>query len=72
MWFEALFNDIINTLIRHLPMSTRNGIAIGLFLAALIFLNKSFRKKNDNHPIKVGWFVLFILCLVMAVLYRAI
>ena len=67
--FDAIFNDIINTLIRNLPNATKSTIAIFLFLAALLFFNKSFRKKNELHPIKAGWFVLFILSLTMSVLY---
>ncbi|MDD4210860.1 MAG: hypothetical protein PHC46_00500 [Clostridia bacterium] len=67
--FDAIFNNIINTLIRDLPMPTRHTIAVFLFVACLLFLNQSFRKKNELHPIKVGWFVLFILTAAMSVLY---
>ena len=67
--FDAIFNTIINELIRYLPMSLRYTIAIFLFLAALIFFNRSFRHKNDLHPIKIGWFTLFVLSLVLSILY---
>ena len=66
---DAFFNNILNTLIRNLPDSTKSGISFGLFLAALIFFNKSIRKKSDLNPIRIGWFVLFALCLTMSVLY---
>lgn len=67
--FSAIFNDIINTLIRSLPFATRSAIAFGLFFACLIFFNKSLKKTSDSRPIRIGWFVLFILSLTMSVLY---
>jgi len=70
--FDAIFNNIINALIRDLPMSLRYTIAFFLFLACLIFFNYSFRQKNDTHPIKIGWFALFILALSLSVLYGTI
>jgi hypothetical protein len=62
-------NDIMNTMIRSLPMATRRGIALGLFLASLIFFNKSIRKKSELRPIRIGWFVLFLLCFTLSVIY---
>jgi len=64
-----MFNIIINTLIRDLPMSTRSAIAIGLFLVCLLAFKKSFRIKNEMRPIKAGWFIVFVLALAMSVLY---
>jgi hypothetical protein len=66
---DAVFNTIINTLIRGLSIPTRNAIGLGLFLACLVFFNKSIRTKNELRPIRVGYFVMFILCLTLAVLY---
>jgi hypothetical protein len=66
---DAIFNNIVNTLIRNLPMATRSAISFGLFFVALISFNKSIRKKSELHPIRIGWFVLFALTLMMSVLY---
>jgi|LGVF01.2.fsa_nt_gb hypothetical protein len=70
--FDAIFNSIINTLIRDLPMATRASIGLTLFTVGLICFTYMFRKKNDLHPIKYGWATLFILCVGMAVLYVTI
>lgn len=67
--FEAILNNIINTLVRNLPMATRSAISFGLFFVALISFNKSIRKKSELRPIKIGWFVIFALTLTMSVLY---
>jgi len=67
--FDAVFNNIVNSLIRSLPFATRSGIALGLFFACLIFFNKSIRVKNELRPVRIGWFVLFLLSLTLSVLY---
>jgi|GEM_PF-3384645 hypothetical protein len=67
--FDAVFNNIINTLIRDLPRATQQIISVLLFFGALIFFNKSFRVKDELRPIKLGWAVLAILSTIMSVLY---
>lgn len=67
--FNAMFNDIINTLIRDLSPETQGFIGLILFTVSLIAFRKSFRLKNDLKPIKMGWFIVFVLSLTMAVLY---
>lgn len=70
--FDAFFNNFINTLIRHLPWATRSLIGFILFTVSLLCFNKSFRPKNDLHPIKAGWAVLFVLTLTLSILYVTI
>lgn len=67
--FDALFNNIVNTLIRDLAFPVRAGIAFGLFTVSLLCFMYSFRTKNDLRPLKIGWFIMFIICLTMSVLY---
>ena len=66
------FNSVLNKCIRDLPLGVRVGIAAALFFVALFALYKTIRKKNDSHPIAVGWLILFIVSLLLSVVYIAL
>ena len=65
---NGFFNNILDTLVRHLDTTTRNLISFILFLLAGVSLYLSIRKKNDAKPLSLGWFILtFILIAISAV-----
>ena len=64
-----MFNNIVNTLIRDLPFDIRATIAFSLFFISLLAFIFSIRKRNELRPLKIGWFVIFIICLFMSVIY---
>ena len=65
---NGFFNNILDTLVRHLDTTTRNLISFVLFLLAGVSLYLSIRKKNDAKPLSLGWFILtFILIAISAV-----
>ena len=66
---QKFFNDMINTLIRDLPMKVRITISVVLFMLAFGTLILSIRKKNDKAPLSVGWFILTIVLVALSVLY---
>lgn len=65
---NGFFNNIFDTLVRHLNTTTRNLISFLLFLLAGVSLYLSIRKKNDGKPLSLGWFILtFVLVAISAV-----
>lgn len=65
---NGFFNNIFDTLVRHLSTTTRNLISFILFLLAGVCLYLSIRKKNDTKPLSLGWFILtFVLVAISAV-----
>ncbi len=65
---NGFFNNIFDTLVRHLGTTTRNLISFILFLLAGVSLYLSIRKKNDAKPLSLGWFILtFVLVGISAV-----
>ena len=66
---QKIFNDILNTLIRDLPMKWRIIISVVLFMLAFGTLMLSIRKKNDKAPLSIGWFILTIILAGLSVLY---
>lgn len=63
------FNNIINTLVRDLDYNVRVLIGLAFIIVATIALYKSIRKKNDLHPIAIGWMVLFLVCTFLGIIY---
>ena len=66
---QKFFNDMLNTLIRDLPMKWRIVISIVLFMCAFVTLIFSIRKKNDKAPLSIGWFILTIILVALSVIY---
>lgn len=63
------FNSVLNTLVRDLPRWLQITIAFVFFAVALFSLYKTLRRKNDTHPIAVGWLILFIVSMFMSIVY---
>ena len=66
---KKFFNSVLNVLIRDLPFAVRIGISVVLFFVALFALYKTLRKKNDTHPIAIGWLILFVVCIFLSIVY---
>lgn len=69
---KKFFNTVLNVLIRDLPYGVRIGIAVALFFVALFSLYKTLRKKNDSHPIAIGWIILFVVTISLSIVYLAL
>lgn len=69
---KNFFNTILNVLIRDLPYGVRIGIAVAFFFVAIFSLYKTLRRKNDTNPIAVGWLILFVLGISLAIVYLAL
>ena len=68
----GFFQTIFDNCVRLVPWGWRITIACVLFGICLLCLKLSFRKKNDKHPIAVGFFVLCVLALFLAVVYLVV
>ena len=68
----AIFNTILDTLVRNVHYSIRCLISLAFFALCTFALMKSIRKKDDKHPIAWGWFILCFISMFLAVIYVAI
>ena len=69
MGMKEFFVSVLNACVRNLQWGWRITICVACFCAALLFLKLSFRKKDDKHPLALGWFLLCLLSLFIAIVY---
>ena len=70
----AFINNIVNTLIRNLDMPVRiiiSAIFIVVAFTSFYFSFKSDVPKDKPH-LKLGWFILCIISMILSVLYLVI
>lgn len=68
----SFFNSIFNTLVRYVDWSTRITISFVFIILAVFTLMLSIRKKNDAHPLSIGWFLLSLIAMGLSVMYVTI
>ena len=70
----AFINNIVNTLIRNLDMSVRIIISAIFIVLAFLSFYFSFRSGavKDKPRLRLGWFALCIVSMIISVLYLVI
>jgi len=69
---KEFFMSILDVCVRNLQWGLRITIAVILFCVALFSFKLSFRKKNEKHPLAIGWFSLCIVSLFVAIVYLVV
>ena len=69
---RKFLNNILNKLVRDISYGWRVVIASAFLFLAIFALYKTIRRKNDSHPLAIGWLILFLVCTFISVIYFAL